>query len=122
MVLAAMQWCRVLEITRLEAHEFVPDRYAEVHYEDFVRDPHRVLDELFEFCELGQDRRAHEFLDARIELRRDTNDRWRAGFSRQEIERLDAALGPTLGDFGYRPDGALSRDAAVLATPFATRA
>ena len=101
------------------AQRLAPERYAEVRYEDFVGDPHLVLDELADFCCLPRSRDAHDFLDARVELE-DMNLRWRDAFSPAELELLNEAMGETLAEFGYDLDfGPIPREGACVRRPFA---
>ncbi len=98
--LAAMQWRAVLETAREEAAAIEPERYTEVRYEDFVSDPHDVLDQITEFCDLPRKRGPHAFIDERVEIR-NLNDRWREGPNAAEIERLSALLEEPLREHGY---------------------
>jgi omega-hydroxy-beta-dihydromenaquinone-9 sulfotransferase len=99
--LAAMQWRAVLETTRAEAREHAPDRYAEVRYEDFVRDPHDVVDRLLAFCELRPDPRPHAFIDdPRLRIR-DLNEGWRERLVAEDVAALEAETESTLHEFGY---------------------
>jgi omega-hydroxy-beta-dihydromenaquinone-9 sulfotransferase len=118
LALAAIEWCAVLARAREEAERLAPERYAEVRYEDFVGDPHRVLDELADFCCLPRSRDAHDFLDARVELE-DMNFRWRDAFSPAELELLNEAMDETLAEFGYDLDsGPIPRGGACVRRPF----
>ena len=98
--LAALQWKSVIASIRSEAAELPPGRYAEVRYEDFVRDPHGLIDQIVEFGGLPPDPRPHEFLDHRLELR-DLNNQWRQRLADAEIERINAVLEEPLRDLGY---------------------
>lgn len=99
--LAAMQWGRVLETARVEAASIAPGRYTEVHYEDFVADPHASLDRIVDFCDLPRDRRPHAFIEERVEIR-NMNDRWRDQLTGAEIEGIEALLAKRLLEHGYR--------------------
>ena len=103
LALAAIQWSAVVERAREEAARFAPARYAEVRYEDFVADPHGVLDEVTEFCELARSSEVHEFIDGRIEIR-DMNYQWAERFEIGEIEVLNELMGDAFASFGYTPD------------------
>jgi omega-hydroxy-beta-dihydromenaquinone-9 sulfotransferase len=100
LALAAIQWRAVVRSTRQEAAQFAPARYGEVRYEDFIADPHGVLDELATFCDLRTSQAPHEFLDKRIELR-DMNVQPRADLTEDEIEMLSDVMGDTLEELGY---------------------
>ena len=118
LALAAIQWSVVVEGARDEAARFAPDRYAELRYEDFVADPHRVLDEITAFCGLDRSAKVHEFVDARIEVR-DMNFRWAERFDAGEIEMLNELMGDSLASFGYTPDsGPRPLDGPPVRSPF----
>lgn len=98
--LAAIQWRRVIETTRREAAALPPDRYTEVRYEDFLADPHRMLDEITGFCGLPRSEECHAFLDRRIRLR-DMNYQWREGLTEQEVGQIEDSAGDLLSELGY---------------------
>ena len=103
LALAAVQWRRVIHSTRAEAERIAPDRYAEIQYERFVRDPRGVLRAVEAHCELKPSSSAERFLDARFELR-DMNVQWRKRFKPDQVEVLSELLGPTLSAVGYPRD------------------
>lgn len=116
--LAALQWQALVRAAREEAKQYVPERYAEVRYEDFVADPHATIDEMTSFCELPAAAEPHEFLDARVEVR-DMN-RGSADASESERELLDELIGGELAALGYGDDaGARSNGRTPLTRPFA---
>lgn len=120
LALAAVQWRRVVESTRSEAVEKAPDRYAEVNYETFVSEPHRVLNEISRFYGLEPSVRAARFLRRRFELR-DMNRLWQERFDRHEVAMLNALLGDTLETFGYAvASRGRPAEQPVLTTPFAS--
>lgn len=98
--LAAVQWQTVIESIRAEAAGLPPGRYAEIRYEDFVRDPHPLLDQIVNFCDLPPDPRPRAFLDDRLVLR-DMNYRWSERLTPPEVERLNDLLEEPLRDLGY---------------------
>lgn len=118
LALAAVQWRRVIETTRDEATEHAPARYAEVNYERFVVEPHRVLRSIAEFCELSQSAKACEFLRQRVELH-DMNRQWRERFDQREVTMLHELLCDALDTLGY--DTELTRPPyshPAIVTPF----
>jgi hypothetical protein len=116
LALAAIQWRAVVRSARQEAARFAPERYAEVRYEDFVADPHRVLDELTTFCDLPPSPAPHEYLDRRIELR-DMNVQ-NGAFSEGEIQMLNDVMADTLEELGYEGSAQSGTGESLVATPF----
>jgi hypothetical protein len=118
LALAAVQWRRVVESTRMEAERIAPDRYAEVHYERFVGNPAETLDSIAAFCGLPPAPEAREFLRARFELR-DMDFQWREELQAEEIQALQALVGRTLRAFGYEvsPSAGMS-GGPLLEVPF----
>lgn len=58
-----------MERAREEAAQMAGGRYAEIRYEDFVADPHSVLDEMYGFCQVPRDELPHNVLDERLGVR-----------------------------------------------------
>lgn len=54
-ILAAMQWKRIVETTRGEANELPQGHYMEVRYEDFVTMPAKMIGRIFDFAGLSAD-------------------------------------------------------------------
>lgn len=120
LALAAIQWRRVVETIRQEAAELASDRYAETAYEQFVREPHRVLQGISSFCALPLSHREHDFVDKRFQLR-DMNTQWTERFSVEDTVLLNELLGRTLEQLGYnRATPTVPRDDQLVTRPFAT--
>jgi Sulfotransferase family len=115
--LAAVEWRAVLELAREEAASVAPDRYAEVRYEDFVMDPHAVLDEIFAFAQLPPDPYPHEFVNQQIDVR-DVSSEWRQRLPAEDAAVVDEVTGDTMREFGYSLDRPISVR-SPLARPFA---
>jgi hypothetical protein len=98
--LAALEWRAVIRTARREASQLGADQYREVRYEDFVSDPHAVLDRLVSFCDLRHSAAPHEFLDMRFELR-NMNRQWGDQFSAAEIRVFDEVIPDLLAELGY---------------------
>jgi hypothetical protein len=101
--LAALEWRAVIRTARREASQLAPDQYREVRYEDFVSDPHAVLDRLLSFCDLRRCAAPHEFLDMRFELR-NMNRRWRDQFTATEMRVFDEVVADLLVELGYKQE------------------
>jgi omega-hydroxy-beta-dihydromenaquinone-9 sulfotransferase len=102
--LAALEWRAVIRTARREASQLAPERYREVRYEDFVSDPHAVLDRLISFCNLRQCAAPHEYLDLRFELQ-NMNRQWRDHFGAADIEVFEEVTSDLLVELGYEEEG-----------------
>jgi len=117
LALAALQWQALIQAARGEAKAHAPDRYAEVRYEDFVADPHEMIDEIARFCGLPVRPEPHEFLRARVEVR-DMNRR-SVDLSPSEQSMFDDLIGVELAELGYIGGEPGERERPLLSRPFA---
>ena len=62
--LAAIQWHRIVELTRQERELLDPDHYLEVRYEDFTDAPHDILNTVFQSIDLPDSAQAHKYLSS----------------------------------------------------------
>jgi hypothetical protein len=100
LALAAIQWCAMVTAARREADALARGRYAEFRYEDFVRNPHGLLDEIVDFCALPPAERMHDYLETAGRVV-DRGARWREAFEPDDLQLLDGLMGETLAEFGY---------------------
>jgi hypothetical protein len=100
LALAAIQWRAAVLGARRDAASFVPDRYLEIRYEDFLADPHELLDRITDFCDLQRSPEVHRFLDRNVRLR-DATGRWRDAVTPAQMGLLDELIGDTLRELGY---------------------
>lgn len=98
--LAALQWRFIVESIRDEANLLEPDRYTEIHYEDFAIDPHGALRRLYRLTGLRDSRRAHAELDRGRPIR-NMNHKFREGFTPETISRIESVAAPLLEELGY---------------------
>jgi hypothetical protein len=85
------------------------DRYMEVRYESLLREPERVIPDLFEW--LGVDAGPAAVSAALAECRRQANvdkttqrvaaGKWNESLSRADLDAIDAVAGDLLADLGY---------------------
>jgi len=61
-VLAAVQWKMIVESTWEEKKKIAPRQFFETRYEDFVRDPHMVLNQVFSAFDLPDSKRVHQYV------------------------------------------------------------
>lgn len=100
LVLAALEWRALVRDTRRDGEQLVPDRYAEVRYEDFIADPYVAIDELARFCGLPPAAEPHEYISGRVAVR-DMNRQWADEFSGEELKLLEEVIGADLAALGY---------------------
>jgi hypothetical protein len=99
-VLAAVQWKRIIELTRSEAAALGPGRYTEVRYEAFTAAPHEVVTELLAGLGLPDDGAVHRGIDAGPALR-NMNAKFRSDFDTTALAKITSAMQPVLGELGY---------------------
>lgn len=97
--LAALLWCRSLEVAREEKQALSAGQYLEVKYESFVGNPHPVLSSMFEFSSLPDSLRAHRFVDEWGAIK-DMNDKYKT-MPRADIDTMLEIMGADLIELGY---------------------
>jgi len=111
LLVAALYWAWIVGRGREYGHAITPD-YIEVHFEDLVQEPRRVLAKLSEFIDhdLDYDR----ILQVGIGSVRDPNTsfekgkaefnpvgRWKKTLPEKELAKLEYLIGPVLESLGY---------------------
>ena len=94
----ALQWRMNVDYTLQSAQFLPPERYLEIHYEDFTADTVATLQRVARFCELEWPPGLPERLAKGIE---DRNYKWREAFSAAEIARVTALQKDLLEKLGY---------------------
>jgi len=98
-VLAALQWRRIILLTRKEAKEIAAEKYIEIKYEDFIRNPDKKIDELFQFCFLSPDNSAHDYL--RTFRIKSMNYKYRSSIPENELKVIEVIMKDVLDLFNY---------------------
>ena len=98
--LAAVQWKNVIEVTWQESKLIENNRYIEINYEDYVRDPHRVISDLLTKVELPQSKNVHRYLNW-IGSPSDMNFKFKESFSSTEIDAIKRITEKTARKAGY---------------------
>jgi hypothetical protein len=99
--LCGLQWSISVEKARSEVFGLGAEQFIEVRYEDIVEKPEEQLARLFQFMELSVDEGAAPiFLSDRIF--KTSVGRWRTELDENEKRLLDALIGPTLVNCGYK--------------------
>jgi len=100
LALAAVQWRAVIERTREEARRHHPQRYLEIRYEDYLRDPLGMLARVFEQADLSPSDQVRHFVENRLRPAA-TPERFPEAFDGAQLAMLEDIMGPLLGEFGY---------------------
>lgn len=100
----------------------IPADYIEIHYEELVTEPYRVLKKLGTFIDhdldyrriqqagLGRVRESNSsFLEDPEEVQGNPVNRWKEMLTPDEIAQLEATIGDTLREFGYETSASHAR-------------
>jgi hypothetical protein len=96
-------WARAADASRRAARTYGPGVYHQVRYEDLVAEPAARLRELCDFLDEDYD----PAMAAAGIPHAERAGSWRRRLSADEIARCEAAFGPRLARFGYRPSTVL---------------
>ena len=92
--LAAIQWRRIIETTRVEAGHLAPGRYKEYRYEDFAADPRSFMTSVYQFAGLDESVvRARE-----ISMR---THHYGPGYDSKEAHAIVSVMQPVYSKLGY---------------------
>lgn len=97
---AALQWKYIIE-TIWEDAKLLGSRYLLVRYEDFVANPTKILQKLFDFIDLDYERVEKELKLHAKEIK-DMNWKWRKNLSKEEIDKINECIGEKLAELGYK--------------------
>lgn len=113
LLVAALHWKWKVEHGRTSGRQ-IPQRYLEIHFEDFVCRTRETLAEISRFIgyeldydkiqkapigTVGRPNSTFEGADGRPTS--DPVGRWKTHLSRREIEQVESIIGPLLEDLGY---------------------
>ncbi len=114
---AAISWDRYVRAGRVAGEALGPERYREVRYEELVREPERVLEELCRFVDLPYDERMlryHEHADQMVSsLSHNEHHQnlyrpptvglrdWRSQLSPADTAVFESLAGDLLDELGY---------------------
>jgi Sulfotransferase family len=100
LILAAVQWRNIIELTRTESRILEGDRYMELRYEDFLQHPEDSVSKINKFCLLPPAESQREYLLSKIGLK-DMNEKYLGAFRPDELVTLTATMKDLLLDLGY---------------------
>lgn len=102
-VLAGLHWRLILDAVEA-AREYLPhDRFVEVRYEDFVRQPIQTYRRVVDQCGLEWNRRFEK--SVRRTAIGDAGEKWKSDLSEHQQRLLTAAIREHLSRYGYEPEG-----------------
>jgi hypothetical protein len=108
----ALYWVWLVEKGRQYGRE-IPSDYLEVHYEELIREPQKVLPELGRFLDhdldygriqaggLGRLRESNSSFRHEEQQSGSPVERWKDRLSGREVAELETLIGDTLEEFGY---------------------
>jgi len=102
-VLNAVQWRRVVELTWEEKESILSERYLEIRYEDFVEEPHEALSMVFEKVGLKDSNVSHRYVSS-IGGLINMNYKYREHLRVEEIAMIEKITGQTAKRVGYDYD------------------
>lgn len=98
-VITAHEWNGVIDSVREETGTGKVD-IMEVSYESFVEAPHESVRRLYEYCELEDSRRAHEYIDSGVKLV-NMNQKYVKDWTDEYITLLTDIMREKLVEYGY---------------------
>ncbi len=93
-----LQWKRTVECARKSGKALPPERYKEIHYEDFTAEPEKTFLDVGEWCGL---RWGEEQLSALLSDIENRNFKWRERFTPEDIASLNSVIKDLLEELGY---------------------
>jgi hypothetical protein len=93
------QWLDITQyIQKVLRKDVSVNEYVEISYEDFCREPLRILRKLDLFCGLNPDRR---LADPKLNTLVSRNNKWKELFSEDEILEIESIIGGLNDELGY---------------------
>jgi len=99
LILAAIVWKHLLDVTADEADALAPERMLTVTYTEFVRRPIEHMEAICDHCNLELSARYLKRL-AKFRIR-DADEAWKSGLSSDQVDRLNRSLEDHLQRFGF---------------------
>ncbi len=95
----AHQWVDLVNYIQADAKTHLNDRdFIEVTYEEFCRQPHRILMQIDLFCGLDPNKRYYEKIP---NVFKSQNFKWRKELSDIEINQIQSIIGECMRELGY---------------------
>lgn len=100
MVLAALQWKWIIELTWSEAAKIPEGHYLEVKYEDFIEQPKELLSAVFDKLGLMYAKAPFKYLERHGQLS-NMNDKYKQVLDEGEIAEVESVTFPVATEAGY---------------------
>jgi hypothetical protein len=99
MILGAIVWKHLLDVSEVETRSLPSDRLLTVSYSDFVRAPKEYMQAICRHCDLDYSQRFQRRLDNfRI---RDADEAWKSGLPPSRVDQLNRSLEDHLRRYGF---------------------
>ena len=98
--LAAVQWKWIIELTGQEKEFVAKERYIEVRYEDFVEDPHLVIENIFYRLGLQDSPATHQYIESMGKIY-NMNHKYKSYLKSGDIEMIETITSTTARKAGY---------------------
>ena len=99
LILGAVVWKHLLDVTEIETASLPSDRLLTVSYTNFVREPQQHMQQICRHCALDYSQRFQKRLgNFRI---RDADEAWKSGLAPDQVDRLNRSLESHLHRYGF---------------------
>jgi hypothetical protein len=99
-VLSSLQWKQVVEVAWHEKENIDEDRYMEIHYEEFVRDPFKVTEDIADGVNLSRSRSMRRYINS-IGTVKNMNHKFTKNLSPSDIRLIEKITFQTATRAGY---------------------
>ena len=100
LLLAAIQWRRIMLVAREEAAAVDPRNYIEIRYEDALHEPFSMMDQLLDFLRLRRSSKVHDYIRHNSAFK-DMNFKFSKDLRGDDVRLLNGVLGDVNAMFGY---------------------
>ena len=98
--LGAIQWKNIIKIAWQEKNRIGSNKYVEIHYEDFVKNPYGALKDIFAKVELPDSNRVLSFVNS-IGAVKDMNYKFRLNLTQNDIRLIEKITLSIAKEAGY---------------------
>jgi hypothetical protein len=99
LILGAVVWKHLLDVTEIETASLPPGRLLTVSYTDFVREPEDQMQQICNHCALAYSERYRKRLE-KFQIR-NADEAWKAGLAPDQVDLLNRSLENHLGRYGF---------------------